>query len=336
MQNQGQALVPFGSAPGVPAVEAAELDLAAASLAENAKASNTRRAYESDWSSWVAFCEAHKFVPLPADPDQVKLYLTHLTDFFGAKGKKLRSRTAERHLAAITTTHCAMGLTFDRHSPALVKTLDGIRRKFDRSQTGARALRTEDIAALCETFGRDIRSQRDKAIILLGFAGGFRRSEIVSLNVEDLKFKDKTLRVTLRRSKTDQEGRGRTIVILPGQNPNTCPVAAVRVWLTAADLEHEGDNPVFRPINRHSGIEYKRLSDRAVDLIVKGACRTAGLKEIYSAHSLRAGHVTEALARGAGRASVKRQTGHASDAMIDRYDREADPAADNSSSALGL
>ena len=143
------------------------------------------------------------------------LYLTHLTDFFGAKGKRLRPRTVERHLAAITTTHCALGLTFNRHSPALVKTLNGIRRKFDISQKGARALRTEDIIAMCETFGRDIRSLRNKAIVLLGFAGGFRRSEIVGFNAEDLEFKGKTLRVTLRRSKTDQDGEGRIIVIMP-------------------------------------------------------------------------------------------------------------------------
>jgi len=336
MQKQGRALVPFGSESGVPVVAAAELALAAGALAENAKAPNTRRAYESDWASWEAFCRSQNFVALPADPEHVTLYLTQLTDFFGSKGKKLRPRTAERHLAAIATTHCALGLTFDRHYPPLKKTLDGIRRTFGKSQKGALALRTEDIVALCGTFGRDIRSLRNKAIILLGFAGGFRRSEIVGLNAEDLKFKDGALRVMLRKSKTDQEGKGRTVVIMPGRNPMTCPVATVRAWLEAADLKHEGGDPIFRPVNRHSGVELNRLSDRAVDLIVKDACRAAQLKESYSAHSLRAGHVTEALARGAGRASVKRQTGHASDTMLDRYDREADSAADNSSSALGL
>jgi integrase len=123
---------------------------------------------------------------------------------------------------------------------------------------------------------------------------------------------------------------------MPGRNPITCPVAAIRAWLEAADLENEGADPIFRPVNRHSGVELNRLSDRAVDLIVKDACRAADLKNKYSAHSLRAGHVTESLARGAGRASVKRQTGHASDIMLDRYDREADLDADNSSAALGL
>jgi integrase len=109
----------------------------------------------------------------------------------------------------------------------------------------------------------------------------------------------------------------------------------VRIWLKAAKLEHEGENPVFRPVGR-SGAELTRLSDKTVDRIVKGACRAAGLKENYSAHSLRAGHVTEALANGVDRASVKRQTGHRSDAMLDRYAREINLAANNSSSRIGL
>jgi site-specific recombinase XerD len=336
MEKQGRALVPFAGEAGMPAVAASKLETVSAGLAENSKAPNTRRAYESDWASWEEFCAAHKFVPLPADPEHVKLYLVQLTTEFGVKGKTLRPRTAERHLAAIATTHCAEGLTFDRHYPALAKTLDGIRRTFDRSQKGALALRTADIIAMCQTLGRDIRSQRNKAIILLGFAGGFRRSEIVGLNAEDLEFKNKILRVTVRRSKTDQEGRGRIVVIFPGENPKTCPIAALRVWLEAADLKDEGADPIFRPVNRHSGVELNRLSDRAVDLIVKEACHAAELTESYSAHSLRAGHVTESLARGARRAGVKRQTGHASDTMLDRYDRETDPAADNSSLSLGL
>jgi integrase len=143
------------------------------------------------------------------------------------------------------------------------------------------------------------------------------------------------LRVTLRRSKTDQKGQGRSIVIMPGENPTSCAVAAVRAWLRAADLEQEGDTPAFRPVSV-CGAEFKRLSDKSVDRIVKAAVRAAGLKDSYSAHSLRAGHVTEALARGADRAAIKRQTGHQSDAMLDRYARETDLAANNSSSSLGL
>lgn len=125
------------------------------------------------------------------------------------------------------------------------------------------------------------------------------------MNIEDLEFKNMTLRVTLRRSKTDQEGQGRVVVIMPGKNSKTCPVAAVRAWLAAADPEHEGDNPVFRPVNRHSGVELNRLSDRAVDLIVKEACHAAKLTDSYSTHSLRAGRVTESLARGERASSAR-------------------------------
>jgi integrase len=150
---------------------------------------------------------------------------------------------------------------------------------------------------MCRTFRLDLHSIRNKAIILLGFAGGFRRSEIVALNVSDLAFESGSLRVTLRRSKTDQEGVGRTIAIMPGENPTTCAVAAVRAWLKAADLEHDGDNPVFRMV-RGCGVE--------------------------------------SLARGADRASIKRQTGLRSDVMLDRYAREANLTVNNSSAALGL
>jgi integrase len=153
--------------------------------------------------------------------------------------------------------------------------------------------------------------------------------------VSDLAFEDGSLRVTLRRSKTDQEGAGRTIAIMPGENPTTCAIAAVRAWLKAADLEHDGDNPVFRMVRGH-GVEYTRLADKTIDRVVKGAAHAAGLKESYSAHSLRAGHVTEALAHGADRASIKRQTGHRSDAMLDRYAREANLTVNNSSSRIGI
>jgi site-specific recombinase XerC len=136
-------------------------------------------------------------------------------------------------------------------SRAHVQTLDGIRREFGTSQTGAPALRTKDIVALCETFGRDIRSLRDKAIILLGFTGGFRRSEIVGLNSEDLEFEGRNTARDAAALEDGSDREGEDHPHLSGQNPKTCPVAAVRAWLKAADLEHQGDHPVFRPVNRH-------------------------------------------------------------------------------------
>ena len=312
------------------------LEEAADALAKRSVAENTRRSYKSDWESWEAFCSAHGFAALPADPEHVRLYLTQLTQYAGRKGKPLTPKTAQRHLSAVAAAHRAEDIPFDTRHPVLRRLTDGIRRAFGVRQEGAPALRRDDIAAICKTFGLDVRSTRNKAIILLGFAGGFRRSEIVALNVEDLADDKGGLTVMLKRSKTDQEGKGRTVAIVPGAAPATCPVAAVKAWLRAAKIEDESDSALFRPVNRWGAVELNRLSDKAVDRVVKAACRTAGLKEIYSAHSLRAGHVTEALASGADRAAIKRQTGHASDAMLDRYAREADLFANNSSERLGL
>jgi site-specific recombinase XerD len=312
---------------------------AAGELAKRSVSENTTRSYRSDWQSWEAFCCFHGFTPLPADPEQVRLYLTQLTQFAGRNGGKVKPRTAQRHLVAIAAAHRAQDIGFDTQHPVLRRTMDGIRRTFGARQEGAPALRHGDIAAICKTFRADVRSVRDKAIILLGFAGGFRRSELVALNVEDLDFdKHKDgFAIALRRSKTDQEGKGRTVGIVKGADPLTCPVAAVKAWLRAANIEDAGNSALFYPVNRRGGVELNRLADRAVDRIVKDACRAARLKDKgYSAHSLRAGHVTEALAGGADRSAVKRQTGHASDAMLDRYAREADLFNNNSSGNLGL
>jgi len=335
MQPSKGALVSALEVPGLSVVGIEDLDRLADEFDRNSLAKNTRRSYVSDWASWLDFCERHRIDPLPADPVNVRRYLTQLGGVGGRKGAKLKPKSAQRHLAAITAAHRAAGLDFDAQHPILKRTMNGILRTYGARQEGARALRAEDIEAICKIFSLDLRSVRNKAIILLGFAGGFRRSEIVALNVNDLAFEDGMLCVSLRRSKTDQEGEGRTIVIMPAEKPETCAVAAVRAWLKAADLEHEGDNPLFRPVG-HSGVEFSRLSDKSVDRIVKRACRAAHLKENYSAHSLRAGHVTEALAHGADRAAIKRQTGHRSDAMLDRYARETNLAANNSSSRIGL
>ena len=320
---------------GMPhAASVEELDRLADAFDRNSIAENTKRSYSSDWESWLDFCLLHRINPLPAEIADVRRYLTQLGGVGGRKGTKLKPKTAQRHLSAIAAVHRAKNHEFDTQHPILKRTMKGIIRTYGVRQEGARALRAGDIAAICAAFRTDLRSLRNKAIILLGFAGGFRRSEIVALDVSDLAFKDDTLRVTLRRSKTDQEGEGRTIVIMPRETLETCPVAAVRTWLKEADIEHEGDNPVFRPVSR-TGAESTRLSDKTVDRIVKCAARAAHLKDSYSAHSLRAGHVTEALANGADRAAIKRQTGHRSDAMLDRYARETNLAANNSSSSLG-
>jgi site-specific recombinase XerD len=335
MQGTKGILVPFLGAAGLPAATLEDLDRLADQLDGNSIADNTKRSYVSDWKSWLAFCARHRINPLPAEAADVRRYLTQMGAVGGRKGAKLKPKTAERHLAAIAAVHRRAGFDFDTQHPILRRTMNGIVRTYGSRQEGARALRAEDIAAICKTFRSGLRSLRNKAIILLGFAGGFRRSEIVALNVSDLAFEDGVLRVTLRRSKPDQKGEGRTIVIMPGEKPESCAIAAVRAWLAKAEIQHDGENPVFRMVRgRHA--ESTGLSDKTVNRIVKSAAQAAGLKESYSAHSLRAGHVTESLANGADRAAIKRQTGHRSDAMLDRYARETNLAANNSSSSLGL
>jgi len=200
----------------LPSVPRHAVEDAAEALAKQSVAENTTRSYKSDWESWEEFCGAHGFSPLPADLEQVRLYLTQLTQFAGRKGRMLKPRTVQRHLAAIAAAHRAQNIGFDTRHPVLRRTMDGIRRTFGGRQEGAPALRYDDVATICKTFGLDVRSVRSKAIILLGFAGGFRRSELVALNVEDLDF-DKHrdgLAVALKRSKTDQDGKGRTVAIV--------------------------------------------------------------------------------------------------------------------------
>lgn len=221
------------------------LEEAAGEVAKRSVAGNTSKSYKSDWQSWEAFCCFHGFSALPADPEHVRLYLTQLTEFAGRKGRPLKPRTAQRHMSAIAAAHRAQDIAFDTRHRVLSRTMDGIRRTFGARQEGAPALRHGDIAAICKTFRVDVRSVRDKAIILLGFAGGFRRSELVALNVEDLADDEGGLRIMLKRSKTDQDGKGRTVAIVKGAHPLTCPVAAVQAWLHEANIKEAGDSPLF-------------------------------------------------------------------------------------------
>jgi len=337
--------LPVPSAGVVPA-ELADSLKSAADYAAASKSEATRRAYRSDWQDFARWCAVHAVEALPAAPATLAAYLAQLAD----RGRRVS--TIRRRLAAIAYAHRLKGLPVAHDTEAVRAVMAGIRRtvgvavtrkapataralaKMTRSKHSVQINGNVNAEQHSNAAAPDLRLLRDRALLLLGFAAALRRSELVALDVDDLEFVDAGLIVHKRRSKTDQDGAGAEIAVPHGVKLK--PVAAVRAWLESADLKHEGGDPIFRPVNRHSGVELNRLSDRAVDLIVKNACRAAHLKESYSAHSLRAGHVTEALARGAGRASVKRQTGHASDTMLDRYDREADPAADNSSAALGL
>jgi len=175
---------------------------------------------------------------------------------------------------------------------------------------------------------------RDRALVLLGFAGAFRRSELVGLDLTDLGFNRDGLTITLRRSKTDQDGLGRKVGIPYGSNPNTCPVRVVQTWLEQVGVIHE---PVFSSINRHGQLQGTRLSPTDVARIVKKLAVRAGLDATkYAGHSLRAGHATSAAIAGASERSIMNQTGHRSVQMVRRYIRDGSLFRENSGGKLGL
>ncbi len=194
---------------------------------------------------------------------------------------------------------------------------------------------TDDIRAMLEATDVGLIGVRDRALILLGFAGAFRRSRLVSLDVEDCGFGKDGLTVTLRRSKTDQDGQGRKIGVPYGSNPETCPVRVLQTWLEQVCAPTSG--PVFRSINRHGQVPPKRLSAADVARIVKKLAERVGLDATkYAGHSLRAGHATSAAIAGASERSIMNQTGHRSVQMVRRYIREGSLFRDNSGGKLGL
>lgn len=187
---------------------------------------------------------------------------------------------------------------------------------------------------MVETLGDDLKGKRDRALILLGFAGAFRRSELVGLTVADVQFTNDGLVVKLQHSKTDQEGMGETKGIPYGSIPATCPVRALRAWVDAAGMT---EGPLFRPISRWGQLQPKPLSGHAVAVIVKQLAEAAGYDgATFSGHSLRAGLATAAAAAGVAYHSIKKQTGHKSDQVLQRYIRDGSLFNDNAAAKVGL
>jgi len=294
-----------------------------------AKAPATLRAYRSDWRDFEGWCSAHRLTALPSAPQTVALYLAERADY-------LRPATLTRRLAAIAKAHSAAG--YD--SPASMRhamvseVLKGIRRTKGTAPACKAPLLVGQLKAALRDSREDLLGLRDRALLLVGFAGAFRRSELVSLNVSDIAFTDDGLVVNLRRSKTDQLGEGRKVGIPFGSKPSTCPVRALRAWLEAAGIV---EGPVFRSVDRHGKLGAVALSDRAVAIIVKRAAELAGLDpEAFAGHSLRAGLATSAAAAGASEHSIMSQTGHRSVQMVRRYIRDASLFRDNAAGHVGL
>src|ERR1035438_2586385 len=220
------------------------------------------------------------------------------------------------------------------HNSLVRNTMKGIRRTFGTAPGQKAATLTNDIRAMVDATDASTIGIRDRALVLLGFAGAFRRSELVGLDVDDRVFSKDGLTVTLRRSKVDQEGVGRKIGIPYGSNPETCPVRTMQAWIEQAAITA---GPVFRSINRHGHVKAGRLSGIDVARVVKKLVDRAGLDASqYAGHSLRAGHATSAAIAGASERSIMNQTGHKSVQMVRRYIRDGNLFRENSAGKLGL
>jgi integrase len=299
----------------------------ARAYAEQATAENTRAAYRSDWAHFTTWCEEHAARPLPADVSTVASYLADCADSF-------KLSTIERRLVSISKAHQLASQPNPAKTEQIHLTMSGIRRALGRATVQKAPATLEPLRAMLDTLGTGPGAIRDRAMLLIGFAGAFRRSELVSLDIGDLAFVPSGVVVTLRRSKTDQEGQGRKIGIPMGLFVGTCPVRALRAWIEAAELV---SGALFRPIDRHGNIKADRLTSHAVARIIKRAAAAAGLDAAaFSGHSLRAGLATAAAAAGASDRVIMKQTGHKSRAMVDRYIRSAELFKDNAGGIVGL
>ncbi|THD62552.1 MAG: integrase [Bradyrhizobium sp.] len=278
-------------------------------LVQAATSPNTRRAYRSDLAHFLA-----NGGKLPATAVDVAVYLARF-------GGKLAIATLARRLVAIGRAHTCQDLTNPCQSEPVRLTFRGIRRTYGRPQRQAKALTKEDICAVVASLGDSLSDLRDRALILLGFHGAFRRSELCAVDCKSIAWSDRGMVITIRKSKTDQERKGRDIAMPRGRG--ICPVEALQRWLETSGIN---EGTVFRSIDRAGRISNAALSGDAVGVILKRRLRQVGCDPSdYSGHSLRAGFVTEAVNAGIPTWKIRRQTGHSSDTMLDRYIRRAEP-----------
>jgi integrase len=301
---------------------------AASAYAREARAASTHAVYAKHWRSFVAWCVERGFPALPTSPQAVCMYLAARAQ----EGRRVAT------LALIATSISQAHQRAGHESPcrhALVReTWKGIRRAHGVAQAQKAPLSPLELRVMLDPLTDCLAGKRDRALLLLGFAGGFRRSEIVGLDRADLVFVREGLECTLRRSKTDQEGRGHVKVIAYGSDPALCPVRAVEDWLTQARI-HRG--AVFRRVRKNGLLDQNALTGHAVALVIKRCARRVGLDPaLYSGHSLRAGFVTEAKRNGADDAAIMDQTGHRSLAMVHRYHRRTRAWDRPASAKLGL
>lgn len=275
----------------------------------NSKAANTRKAYRSDWEDFSKWCASNGVQALPADPEVVCAYISALVE----SGRK--HSTISRRVASISKAHQAAGFDSPTRNTFVRDTLKGIARTVGTAKKQAVPLRFADIRRIVYTLPDTLQGKRDKALLLVGYLMAGRRSEVVALDTEDVTFTREGMRITVRKSKTDQTGEGVTFgVNFCRKDKAVCPVQALRSWIEAAGIE---SGPVFRAVNRHGQCGESRLNDKAVDRIIRKYAPEC------SGHSLRAGFVTDQYAAGTPEAVIAERSRHKSRTVMGQYRREA-------------
>ena len=272
---------------------------------KNSKAHNTLRAYQADFRDFSEFCIKNGFNSLPTDPKIIALYLTHLSSFS-------KFSTLKRRLASIKVIHRVKGHYIDTKHPIIAENLMGIKRKMGVKQNSKKPILISDLKLIINVINEEKNEKKkyqNKALILIGFAGGFRRSELVSIEYEDIDFVNEGVKIQIKRSKTDQTGIGMTKAIPYFENEIYCPVISLKNYINYAKIN---DGRIFR------------ISDKTVALTIKKYALLAGLDNTkYAGHSLRSGFATSTAEIGADERSIMAMTGHKTTQMVRRYIQEA-------------
>ena len=286
---------------------------------QNSKANNTVRAYKSDFKDFGIFCAKNGFKSLPSEPKIVSLYLTHLST------KDAKISTLKRRLVSIGVIHKLKGHYLDTKHPAIIENIMGIKRRKGNNQKGKKPILINDLKKIINVIDQqskeEIKKLRDRSIILIGFSGGFRRSELVNIDYDDIEFVSEGVKIFIKRSKTDQFGEGSVKALPYFDNSQYCPVSSLQKWINISKIN---SGPLFRRFLKGLKLSEKRLTDQTVALLIKEYLELAGIdSKSYSGHSLRSGFATAAAESGAEERSIMAMTGHKTTQMVRRYIHEA-------------
>jgi len=287
---------------------------------KSSKSLNTIRAYKSDFKDFSNFCKKNNFKSLPADPKIVSFYITHLSSIS-------KVSTLKRRLASISVVHKIKGFYIDIKHPLIIENFMGIQRKLGVFQKSKKPILINELKEIIKTIEstekNEIKKIRNKALILVGFAGGFRRSELVNIKLDDLEFTKEGLKIFIQRSKTDQSGEGMTKAIPYFKDKNFCPVVSIKNWIEI--IKNKTNSLIFD------------ISDKMVAVLIKKYLQKAGFDNTkYSGHSLRSGFATVAADHGADEKSIMNMTGHKSSTMVRRYIKETNLFKNNPLNKISL